>query len=68
MAWTWRYEADGATVDPAEAPRQQPQPSQSDAETWMGENWRELLAAGVTHGVLTDGERDVYRMGLDSPV
>lgn len=67
MAWTWRYEAGGSEVDPPEAPAQEPQPSQADAETWMGENWRELLAAGVTHVVLHDGETDHYRMGLDAP-
>ena len=68
MAWTWRLEAEGRAVEPEGVPQQQPQPSQADAETWMGEHWRELLVAGVTHGVLTDGDRDVYRMGLDSPV
>lgn len=50
MAWTWRYEGpDGESVYPAEAPSGESFPSQSDAESWLGENWRELLSAGVHH-------------------
>ena len=40
-------------------------PSQSEAETWIGESWPELLAAGVDSVVLLQGERVVYGpMGL----
>jgi hypothetical protein len=66
MAWTWRYEsADGAAVEPEEAPAGEPFPTQSDAETWLGENWRELLSAGVDQVTLLDSGREVYGpMGL----
>ncbi len=65
MAWTWRYEdAQGGAVDgPNEAFA-----SQSDAESWIGENWRELLAAGVAQVSLFEGDRKVYGpMGLATP-
>jgi hypothetical protein len=61
VAWTWRYEdADGGEVEPAEAPSGEPFPTQSDAETWLGENWRELLSAGVEQVSLLEGGRVVY--------
>ena len=61
MAWTWRYEdAAGKPVDPDEAPPGEPFPTQSDAETWLGENWRELLSAGVDQVTLLDSGREVY--------
>ena len=44
----------------AEAPAGEPFPTQSDAETWLGENWRELLSAGVDQVSLLDGDRVVY--------
>ncbi len=67
MAWSWRYEdPTGATVVPLEsAPTQEVFPSQADAESWVGEFWRELLAAGVAQVTLLEGERTVYGpMGL----
>jgi hypothetical protein len=79
MAWTWRYEAEGgAPVDPAEAlaaeapaaeaPAAEAFPTQADAETWLGENWRELRHAGVFQVSLLDGERVVYGgMSLSAP-
>jgi hypothetical protein len=40
-------------------------PSQGDAETWIGETWRDLLNVGVTQVTLLDGGRKVYGpMGL----
>jgi hypothetical protein len=66
MTWVWRYELDsgepagGADVPPGEA-----FPSQGDAESWLGENWRMLLDAGVAQVTLLDGAREVYGpMGL----
>ena len=68
MAWTWRYEAaDGTALPPPEG-ADQSFPSQADAESWVGETWRELLEAGVAQVVLLDGDRRVYGpMGLDAP-
>jgi hypothetical protein len=70
MSWTWRYEdPSGATVVPMEtAPTAEAFPNQSDAESWVGENWRELLAAGVAQVTLFEHDREVYGpMGLDAP-
>jgi hypothetical protein len=61
MAWSWRYEdADGAPMSgPTETFS-----SQSDAESWMGQIWRELAAAGVAAVVLLEDDRVEYRMSL----
>lgn len=61
MPWSWRYEGtDGQTVNgPAETFG-----SQSDAESWIGQSWRELASSGVTSVVLTEDERVEYRMSL----
>ncbi len=59
MSWTWTYQkADGSPV--AEPAGSQSFPTQSDAETWLGETWRELLEAGVDAVVLQEEERVVY--------
>jgi hypothetical protein len=59
-AWTWAYEdADGqpmtggllSTAD---------FPSQSDAENWFGEIWRDLAAAGVAGVTLSRDGVPVY--------
>jgi hypothetical protein len=56
--WTWRYEdADGqAVADPA--PQQFP--SQSDAESWLGEEWRTLIEAGVDAVYLLEDSQPIY--------
>lgn len=69
MSWYWRLEdPSGATVEPAtigvEVPRVD---SQGDAESWLGENWRELLDSGVATAALFDDETQIYRMGLAAP-
>ena len=35
-------------------------PNQSDAESWLGENWRDLAERGVAAVTLLDGNREVY--------
>lgn len=61
VAWTWRYEnTDGGVVAPDDAPITEMFPTQGDAETWLGEIWRELLDAGVDAVVLLEDGRDVY--------
>jgi hypothetical protein len=59
MAWTWRLEAgDGGTVgDRLDVPAF---PSQSDAESWLGEVWRELVSAGASAATLLEDGRVVY--------
>jgi hypothetical protein len=61
MSWTWRCEAaDGERVSADAVPVMEAFPTQGDAETWLGETWRELLAAGVDAVVLVEDGRDVY--------
>ncbi len=61
VGWTWRYESsDGAVVAPDDAPISESFPTQADAETWIGETWRQLLDAGVDAVVLLDDGREVY--------
>jgi hypothetical protein len=67
MAWTWQLRgSDGAEVTLAGAPPSFP--TQSDAESWLGEEWPDLLAAGVDDVVLFEGAREVYGpMSLHTP-
>ncbi|MFC6006397.1 hypothetical protein [Angustibacter luteus] len=58
--WTWRYvDADGATFVPDGSPSTG-FPTQSDAESWLGEEWRTLLDAGVDAVHLQQGEQEIY--------
>jgi hypothetical protein len=58
--WRWRLEnADGAEVTSAVA-GQSTFPSQSDAESWLGEVWRDLVDDGVDAVTLLEGDRPVY--------
>lgn len=61
MAWTWRYEsADGTEVKPTGAPLSEEFPAQGDAESWVGEVWKDLLASGVDAVTLFEDDRVVY--------
>lgn len=62
MTFTWRlHDPTGATLDPAgvgvEVPAEE---SQGDAESWLGEHWRELLERGVATVTLLRGDDVVY--------
>jgi hypothetical protein len=60
MPWTWRYEkTDGAVVSSGDLP-EAIFASQGDAESWLGENWRGLLEAGVDQVTLLEDERKEY--------
>jgi hypothetical protein len=65
MPWTWRYEkTDGAVVSSGDLP-EAIFASQGDAESWLGENWRGLLEAGVDQVTLLEDDRTEYGpMGL----
>ncbi|OLE28234.1 MAG: hypothetical protein AUG44_07965 [Actinobacteria bacterium 13_1_20CM_3_71_11] len=61
MAWTWRYE-DG-TGKPVDQPTET-FTSQADAESWLGQTWRQLATAGVVTATLVEDDRVEYRMSL----
>jgi hypothetical protein len=67
MAWTWRYEKADGTPAGENLPRETFS-SQGDAESWLGENWRDLLAGGVDQVTLLEGSRVEYGpMSLHPP-
>jgi hypothetical protein len=62
-SWRWRlHDASGADVSDQHDPsgRELRFPSQGDAETWVGEMWRDLAEAGVDAVTLLEGDREVY--------
>ena len=61
MAWAWRYEGPSGQT---EAGGSESFPSQSDAESWLGQSWRELVSRGVVTAVLLEDDRVEYRMSL----
>jgi hypothetical protein len=66
MSWTWKVEtSDGTPVELGfEAPEFS---SQSDAESWLGEVWRELVDASAGQVTLLDDDHVVYGpMSLDA--
>jgi hypothetical protein len=61
VTWTWRLEdASGAVIDGSDAPACPTQSSQADAESWLGEHFRELADAGVAQVTLLDAGSEVY--------
>jgi hypothetical protein len=62
-SWTWRLlDAGGGTADPATT---QSFPTQADAESWIGEEWRSLLDSGIESVTLLCDGAEVYGpMGL----
>ncbi|TWP37014.1 hypothetical protein [Leekyejoonella antrihumi] len=59
-AWTWTYEdATGKPVRGAATVSSQ-FPTQGDAESWLGEQWRELTGAGVAAVTLHEAGAVVY--------
>lgn len=59
MAWTWRFEkSDGTEVPPAVEPEEFT--TQGDAESWIGEAWKELLAGGADQVHLFEDSTKIY--------
>jgi hypothetical protein len=59
--WRWQFEdAAGAEVSGGSTSGATGFPSQSDAESWIGEAWRDLLEDGVEQVTLFEGDREVY--------
>lgn len=62
MTWAWRYSrANGEPVPVLPAVAVSTAfPSQAEAEAWIGEAWRDLVASGIDAVTLVDGDRVVY--------
>ncbi|MFI6897190.1 hypothetical protein ACIBM4_24085 [Streptomyces sp. NPDC050256] len=59
MAWTWRFEkSDGTETEPALQPEEFT--TQGDAESWIGEYWKELLDGGADQVTLFDDTTKIY--------
>ncbi|MFI8432478.1 hypothetical protein ACIGJO_01800 [Streptomyces sp. NPDC079020] len=59
MAWTWRFEkSDGTETEPALQPEEFT--TQGDAESWIGEFWKELLAGGAEQATLFEDSARIY--------
>ena len=61
MPWSWRYE--GTDGQPLTGPAESFS-SQADAESWLGQTWRELATAGISSVSLVEDDRVEYRMSL----
>ncbi|MFK4068066.1 hypothetical protein [Streptomyces sp. NPDC029674] len=58
-AWTWLFEkADGTEVQPAVQPEEFT--TQGDAESWVGEYWKELAAGGADQVTLFEDANKIY--------
>lgn len=62
MTWTWRYETPSGEL--LSEPAAETFPTQSDAESWLGESWRQLLEGGVGQVSLLEDGRVEYTMPL----
>jgi len=64
MSWGWLFvDQAGAAVAlaaVAEAAGDAAFASQGDAETWLGEHWKVLAAAGVAAATLVEDGREAY--------
>ena len=63
-SWRWRFEDEaGAEVEPGRGTTAADAggfASQSDAESWIGETWQDLLEEGVHQVSLFEAGRQVY--------
>jgi hypothetical protein len=60
MTYTWRFETSDSSAVTGEGMPGERFPTQADAESWIGEAWRDLLERGVDQVRLLDGDREVY--------
>lgn len=57
MAWSWRhFGSDGDELPGSDVSF----PTRADAESWLGEHWREMAADGVHSVTLLEDSREVY--------
>ncbi|MFD7234969.1 hypothetical protein ACFWAT_06625 [Streptomyces syringium] len=65
MVWSWRFErADGTETSPAVEPEEFT--TQGDAESWIGEVWKELLDGGAERVTLFEDDSEIYTMSLSA--
>jgi hypothetical protein len=63
MTWTWKLEdADGNAIESPDSDLG----SQGDAESWLGERWRDFADQGAAAAILLEDGRQVYRMELSA--
>lgn len=68
MTWRWRYERTDGTEMDRPSGGADAFSTQSDAESWVGEQWRDLLESGVDAVTLMEDDREVYGpMSLHPP-
>lgn len=72
MTWYWRFQDASGDVlkddDGGPAGRGVEFATQSDAESWIGEHWRQLAESGVHAVTLYEDDHEVYGpMSLEPP-
>jgi len=60
MTWTWQLEKEDGSPAGGREGAKESFGSQGDAESWLGENWRALLAIGVDQVTLLEDSRAEY--------
>ncbi|HEY3682830.1 MAG TPA: hypothetical protein VGL93_07300 [Streptosporangiaceae bacterium] len=60
MQWYWRLENDSGREVHQKGLAVETFGTQSDAESWLGENWRELRESGVSQVTLIDDGVAIY--------
>lgn len=60
MTWTWRFETISGDQRSIEGAPSTGFPTQADAESWLGEEWRRLRLEGVDQVRLYDAGTQVY--------
>ena len=60
MTWTWQLEKEDGSPAGGREGAKESFGSQGDAESWLGENWRSLLTAGVDQVSLVEDGRVEY--------
>lgn len=60
MTWTWRLEDASGEIVSIDPDGSHGFPSRSEAESWIGEAWQDLLADGVEQVTLFEEDREIY--------
>jgi len=61
MAWHWEcLDGDGEAMEEVAEAARNGFLTQGDAETWLGDNWRDLVDEGVAAVSLLEDKREVY--------